>query len=328
LIQLHPGGATLRTTIRTRTPGALVVLALLTGIPACATQPQGSPAPTADEVANLDYHGIDEAGGTVALRDGRWQGAPYTAEGASRPRIMIVPGPLAKGDLDGDGTAETAVLLSSSSGGSGTRSSIAIVARRGGRVRNVATRLLGDRVQVRSMTIEDGLLVLQVVRAGSADPACCPGELATCTWALQDGELHDARPPVVDGRLSAGTLDGSEWVLRRFAFDEDAPARPVVTLTFMDGQARGTAGCNGYFAAVVDTMPAAAGAVSLGPVAATRKMCPGPDMDVEDRYLRQLGRVSRIGFLNGRLMLDYGDGVMLFDRAADPTRNAVPGKLP
>jgi heat shock protein HslJ len=318
----------MNTLLRSRTGTALVALALLPCIPACAAQPQGAAAPTADEVANLDYHGIEDADGTVALREGHWQGAPYAEGGASRPGVMIVPGPLATGDLDGDGSAETVVLLSSSGGGSGTRSSVAVVARRGGRVQNVATRLLGDRVQVRSLAIEDGLLTIGVVRAGPNDPACCPGEMATYSWRLRAGELGDAGPPVVSGRLSADTLDGSDWVLSRFTFDEDAPARPVMTLSFADGQVRGTAGCNGYFAGFTDTAGAAAGSVTLGPVGATRKMCPEPDMAVEDRYLRQLGGVSRFGFMNGRLMLGYDGGVMLFDRGNGPTRNAVPGKLP
>jgi heat shock protein HslJ len=311
-----------------KTGNLLAALVLLPCITACAAQPPVAPAPTAEEVANLDYHGIEEAGGTIALRGGRWEGPPYADGGASRPRVNIVPGPLASGDLDDDGNAETAVLLSSSSGGSGTRSSIAIVARGGRQVRNVATRLLGDRVQVRWLVIENGLLKIGLVRAGADDAACCPGEMATYTWTLRAGVLGDARPPVVDGRLSANTLEGSDWVLRRFAFDEDAPVRPVVTLAFADGQARGVAGCNGYSAGIADTAGAAAGTVRLGPVAATRKMCPDPDKVVEDRYLRQLGSVSRFGFVNGRLMLGYDGGVMLFDRTSGPTRNAAPGKLP
>jgi hypothetical protein len=32
--------------------------------------------------------------------------------------------------------------------------------------------------------------------------------------------------------------------------------------------------------------------------------------------------------MNGRLMLDYEGGVMLFDRVDDPTQNAVTGQLP
>jgi heat shock protein HslJ len=318
------------TTVLSRTAAAMAALTLLAVVPACASQQQlaASPAPTADEVANMDYQGIEEAGGTVALRDGRWEGMPYAEGGASRPRVRIVPDSLATGDLDDDGNAEAVVLLSSSSGGSGTRSSVAVIARRDGRARNVATRLLGDRVQVRSLTVKDGLLTIDVVRAGPDDAACCPGELATYRWTLGAAGLGDARPPVVSGRLSASTLEGSDWVLRRFAYDEDAPAAPVVTLAFGGGQLRGTAGCNHYFAAISDKADGAAGAISLGPIASTQKMCPDPDMAVDDRYLRQLGSVSRFGYMNGRLMLDYEGGVMLFDRVDDPTQNAVTGQLP
>jgi heat shock protein HslJ len=297
----------------------LVVLALAAG---CASQPMppaaASPggAPTAGEVANITYRGIEEAGGPAALRDGSWEGAPFVEGGTSRPAVGLVPGVLLTGDLDGDGDEEAAVLLYSSSGGSGTRSSIAIVDRRPGGAENVATRLLGDRVQVRSMAIASGTLSIDVVRAGPADPACCPGELATYTWTLGPDGLGDSQPPAVTGRLSTAVLDGTEWTLSHFAYDEEAPGSPTVTLAFSGGQLRGKAGCNGYFTALADLPDAGAGALRLGPVGATQRMCPDEEMAVEDRYLRQLGSVSSFGFMNGRLMLSYPDGVMLFDRAA------------
>jgi heat shock protein HslJ len=307
---------------------AMATGALVSGIATGAGQVPIATAPGADEVANMTYHGIEEAGGTVTLQGGSWEGAPYAEGGASRPRVAIVPGPLTSGDLDGDGSTEALVLLASSSGGSGTHSSVAVVSRRDGRVQNLATRLLGDRVQVRSMTIKDGRLTIDVVRAGPDDPACCPGEMATYTWALDAGGLVDASPVVVTGRLSAGTLEGTGWELRRWAFEEEAPASPVVTLAFADGQVHGNAGCNGYFAGITDMAGEAAGSVRLGPVGATRKMCGEAEMAVEDRYLRQLGEVSRFGFMNGRLMLDYAGGIMLFDRTGGPEQNAAPGKLP
>ena len=216
--------------------------------------------------------------------------------------------------VDPDLAEETVVLLSSSSGGSGVRSSVAVVGHRHGQPENLATRLLGDRVQLRSMRIDGGKLSIDVVRAGPDDPACCPGELATYSWRLAMKRLEDDRPPTVTGRLSAGVLAGTEWVLRSFAYGDEAPAAPVVTLAFAEAQLGGKAGCNGYFAAFADMPDAGAGALRLGPVGATQMMCPDGAMAVEDRYLRQLGSVSGFGFMNGRLMLSYPDGVMLFDR--------------
>ena len=293
----------------------LLVLAALSAASACAGQqrPQAWGAPSADEVANISYRGIEEAGGDVTLQGGSWEGAPYVEGGASRPRVTLAPGPLRTGDLDGDGNEETVVLLASSSGGSGVRSSVAVVGRRHGKPENLATRLLGDRVQLRSMRIDGGKLSIDVVRAGPDDPACCPGELATYSWRLGTKRLEDDRPPTVTGRLSAGVLAGTEWVLRSFAYGDEAPAAPVVTLAFAEAQLSGKAGCNGYFGAFADMPNAGTGALKLGPVGATQMMCPDEAMAVEDRYLRQLGSVSGFGFMNGRLMLSYPDGVMLFD---------------
>jgi heat shock protein HslJ len=297
----------------------LVALALAAGctshpMPPAAASRGG--APTAGEVANITYRGVEEAGGPAALRDGSWEGAPFVEGGTSRPAVGLVPGVLLTGDLDGDGDEEAVVLLYSSSGGSGTRSSIAIVDRRPGGAENVATRLLGDRLQVRSMAIASGTLSIDVVRAGPADPACCPGELATYTWTLGTDGLGDSQPPAVTGRLSTAPLDGTEWTLSHFAYDEEAPGSPAVTLAFSGGQLRGNTGCNGYFTALADLPDAGAGALRLGPVGATQRMCPDEEMAVEARYLRQLGSISSFGFMSGRLMLSYPDGVMLFDRAA------------
>jgi len=295
---------------------ALALAAGCAGQPMPPTTPSTAGVPTAGEVANITYRGIEEAGGPVTLRDGSWEGAPFVEGGASRAAAGLVPGVLLTGDLDGDGDEEAVVLLYSSSGGSGTRSSIAIVDRRRGAAENVATRLLGDRVQVRSMSIASGMLSIDVVRAGPTDPACCPGELATYTWTLGPNGLRDGQPPAVTGRLTTALLDGTEWTLSHFAYDEEAPGSPAVTLAFSGGQLRGEAGCNAYFTALADLPDAGAGALRLGPVGATRMMCPEEQMAVEDRYLRQLGSVSGFGFMNGRLMLSHPDGVMLFDRAA------------
>ena len=75
----------------TRAGPSLVVLAMLSAASACAGQqrPQAAGAPTADEVANLSYRGIEEAGGNVTLQGGSWEGAPYVEGGASRPRVTL-----------------------------------------------------------------------------------------------------------------------------------------------------------------------------------------------------------------------------------------------
>lgn len=306
-----------------RMTGFLVALSAAATLAACGGGPAGqAPAPAAvaappgaGEAAGATYHGVEEAGESFTLAGGHWEGQPFMEGGSSRPAAGLVDGSLQTGDLDGDGADESVVLLWSSSGGAGTRTYLAVLKRTGAGIENIATRLLGDRVQVRDMSIAAGAIRIDVVRSGPEDAACCPGELATYAWSLGAGSLEDHQPAVVTGRLSLALLEGGSWTLSRFAWEDPAPASPVVTLGFAEGQFSGSAGCNNYFVAASDG-EAQPGSVALGPVGATRRMCPEPEMAVEDRFLAELGKVERFGFMNGQLMLDYRDGVMLFDRVA------------
>ena len=62
---------------------------------------------------------------------------------------------------------EAVVVLTYRSGGTATLSFLAVVTRRDGTLRNVATTALGDRVQVRSARIDGGRLLVSAVRAGA-----------------------------------------------------------------------------------------------------------------------------------------------------------------
>jgi hypothetical protein len=92
------------------------------------------------------------------------------------------------GDLDGDRLDEAVVVLTYSSGGSGSSSYLAVMSRQDGTVRNIATAALGDRVQLRSVQISGGKLLASGVRAGINDAACCPGELVEWQWMLNAGK--------------------------------------------------------------------------------------------------------------------------------------------
>ncbi len=105
-----------------------------------------SEAPSPDELANCSYQGIyDHA---VQLENGSFEGEPFVPGVASRPRVRLVRDFRLTGDLDGDGHEEAIVLLTESSGGTGTDNYLAAVGRRGGSIVNLGTALLGDRVQV------------------------------------------------------------------------------------------------------------------------------------------------------------------------------------
>lgn len=272
-------------------------------------------APRWDELRGATFHGIAESKQPVTLRDGRWEGPPSAPGGASRPSLELVGDFRLFADLDGDGASEAVVLLAGNSGGTGTNNYLAVVDRKGAGLENLATTLVGDRVELRAARIEGRRILLDLVQAGESDAMCCPGELVTRTFELSGEELTEPVVATSTGRLALATIADREWVLLAWDIGEPAPKTPVVTLALKEGRITGNAGCNGYFAtATAGDQP---GAIVLGAAGSTKKLCPPSVMQVEERYLPQLSRVTRYGFLAGRLALTYrtdgGVGTMLFE---------------
>jgi heat shock protein HslJ len=273
-------------------------------------------APTLQELRNGTYQGVAEVGTAFALVKGRWEGKPFEPGAASAPSVTFIGDVRLTADLDGDGAEEAVVLLAAGAGGTGEISYLAVVGRAGGKTLNVATAPIGDRVQVRDAKIDGPRIVLDLVQAGENDAACCPGDLVTRSWELVGGRLAEGAP-ITTGRLTVATLAGTEWVLKAWARDEAAPASPEVTMKFDGAQVAGNAGCNGYFASV--RAGDAPGDLTVGPTGATRRMCPDPEMAVEQRFLDQLAGVRQMRFVGGQLALPYAKndgsfGVMLFER--------------
>jgi hypothetical protein len=164
----------------------LVVVMAIACSPAGSTNAPATPPLTVEALKNAQYQGIYDQ--PVTLTDGQYEGPPFVEGGASRPTVTFIE-PYALGDLDGDGAADAAVLLVENSGGSGSFVYLAAVLDRGGSPDNVATALLGDRLQPQSLAITKGRIDLQVIGFGPNDPLCCPTQQEEQTYALQDGQL-------------------------------------------------------------------------------------------------------------------------------------------
>lgn len=113
---------------------------------------------------------------------------------ARRVVVFFLP-EYAAGDLDGDAVADAAVLLSTSTGGSGTFQDLAVVLNRDGAPENAAIFFLGDRVPVDRIRIVDGEIQLDLTMHGPADPMCCPSVEATRRFRFVEGELAEIEPP-------------------------------------------------------------------------------------------------------------------------------------
>lgn len=274
-------------------------------------------APTLKEIKNASYSGIEGLKGSVKLVDGRWKGRPYKKGSASRPVVSLIGDFRITGDLDGDGTDDAVVLLNYAPGGTGQLLHLALMARKKGKIQNLATALIGDRVQIRDVRIEQKRIFVDVIQAGPKDAMCCPGEVTTREWTLEPGgKLNRYTVTAKPARLTLETIGNTEWILRSWDSKQPAPTRPAVTLIFKDGRFTGSSGCNNYFAPAKDgKIP---GDVEVGAAGTTRKSCPDNEMSVERRFLEQLVRVRKFGFLVTQLALSWEkDGVwktMLFDK--------------
>lgn len=263
------------------------------------TQPLGL-----TRLQNSVYAGFEGIEGPVVLEAGHWEGEPPQPGGASVPRVDFLGDLVARGDLDGDGEDEAAVMLATNFGGTGVYHYVAVVDQLAAENLNLDTRLVGDRIQLRGIRIEEGRLVLDIVRAGPGDAACCPTEMVTLQYRVEDGRLSEPVQVGTSTTLSLEALSGATWRLSAWKFGE--PAQGRLTLVYSEGRFLGNAGCNRYSAPVkaID----ARGTIEVGQALSTRTEC-GPEvMSHERRFLGLLPRVERFWFHAGQLALAYGDG--------------------
>ena len=209
------------------------------------------------------------------------------------------------GDLDGDGQNELLLLLWDDPGGSGTFVYLNVIRTDGqGNPQGLFT-LVGDRVQVMDARIDNGTLLLELIQPGEQEPACCGSQKLLRRWKLEGGKLVELQAEV-EGKVSVEDLEGKQWVLRAFG-DAAVAGDQKITIEVKNGQVVGSSGCNRYFASVSDAQEPGR-AIKIGPVGSTRKACPAPVMEVEQKYLEALRHVSSFSIEGRQLVLSWNDG--------------------
>jgi heat shock protein HslJ len=155
---------------------------------------------------------------------------------------------------------------------------------------------------IRAMT---GLAAALVVAAAACTSTACSTRPAT---PEPEGSMGMPTTPAFD----ASTLVGSTWVA------EDIAHRGVIDylqsrLQFVGtDRVAGSGGCNVFNGRA----ELSADRLRIGPLAATKKLCPPAIMDQEDRFLRALESVRSGRMQNGLLYLqdDTGDDILRFSR--------------
>jgi len=132
----------------------------------------------------VDINGVEQ---TIRLVNGQYQ----TGTDSSVPGfVMVTLNEMAAfGDLNNDGIDDAVVLMNEWRGGTGISTFIVAVINWAGIPRHEASALLGDRVIISSLRIENGLIFVDTVMHGPNDPGCCPSQHVAHIFRLTDQNL-------------------------------------------------------------------------------------------------------------------------------------------
>ena len=102
----------------------------------------------------------------------------------------------------------------------------------------------------------------------------------------------------------ADSLEGSEWVPVEIAGAPVPEENPAMLQFGAEGRVAGNAGCNRF----AGTFTVAEGAISFGPMAVTRMMCPPPMMALERAFLDALAASAT--YVRDGIALELGDAAV------------------
>lgn len=174
-----PTAEALPTTGPTSAPATEAPAATDTPLPVTGLQP--------DQLRNAAYRFLDMPDRPVQLTDGVQPRDMSDPAGADYRITSIAEGgeALALGDLNGDGAADAAVILTADPDGTGVFFHLFVMLSDGGQPSQTAETFLGDRVALHALTIVDGEIVVQMDVAGPEDGACCPSQPSERRYRLE-----------------------------------------------------------------------------------------------------------------------------------------------
>ena len=142
---------------------------------------------TINELEGGEYRSEWSDKGKIKLSDGMYK--EKIAPDSATELVIKLSDRIAFGDLNGDGAEDSAVILISDPGGSGTFYDLAAVIDSRGQAKHVASAFLGDRVKVEELSIRSGKIVVKMLTHRSTEPMCCPSLNVEQAYGLQGDEL-------------------------------------------------------------------------------------------------------------------------------------------
>jgi len=245
--------------------------------------------------------------GSVQLVNGEYR--EPAAPSSATETIVKLTDYIACGKVNGKDAAAT--ILVTDPGGSGTFYDLALLVRGTQGWTNQAIAFLGDRIRIRSITITDNEVVVDMTTQGPGDPMCCPTHQVVERFVWKDDRLIKASE--TSQRESAQTLIGTVWRWQQTLYSNDTKAVPPnpndYTLNLLpDGKVNIRADCNrGGGAYRLD-----GSRISIEITHTTRAACPPGSL--EENFIRDLNAAAIYFFDTDVLYFDlkYDTGTMKF----------------
>jgi hypothetical protein len=305
----------------------------IAGIAVLASACDRSPPPTSIEaLVNGTYLSEWTDEGVVTLAEGEYR-APSAPDAASE--VVIFFERSLAGDLDGDGVEDAAAILVEQSVGTGTFYRLHALLSDGNEARDVSSRLLGDRITVEALRIEDGVIETDVLIRRPQEPEVAePTIPLTLSFVLTNRGLLPLKPPPGMARRfgspddSTGVFSGMTW---RFVEMRTGESAPVVADSLGDtpelvfsteltdvegwsGRAWGSTGCNHVLASYHASHD---GGLRISGVATTRRACEPSLMAFEESFTVAIGSATAFEVQNDELEIRFAGGVMTLSRVRE-----------
>ena len=259
------------------------------------------PPPALEEMKNATYTGIDTV--PIKLTNGHYESAPFLPGSSLRLRVDLLQGQPAIGDLNGDGIKDSVVFLSEDDGGSGVFLYMAVMTRSNGRLVNISSVRLGERLSVRSVLVEKGQISLELLQFDAKDAPCCPTEIVARVWTLEHSGLVERGAKKRLGTLKLASLEGGDWLFRGFSPQMTQPVDTSASLHLENSRISGSTGCNSYRGPITATK--VPGEVIISATKTTNNVCSSKIMKDEDEYLTALRRSVNFSYYLGDLTLSW-----------------------
>lgn len=127
--------------------------------------------------------------GTFALTNGIYYRTPKEPDASPDVYSTKLFGTAAYGDLNADGVEDAVVILQTHNGGNGDTKELAALLNQNGQPYNISTVDIGSPVAVEDLQIQSGEIIVTGRTLGPNDPLCCPSQLTTLQFHLQNGQL-------------------------------------------------------------------------------------------------------------------------------------------